>query len=65
MNHFVTALSMINQEDGAMPGTPASLAENIAVFAGIPIALFLVIGGIAYALTGDKKSSESRKTLID
>lgn len=56
---------MINQEDGSNPGASASLVEYIAIYVGAPLALFLIIGGIAYALTGDKKSSESRKTLID
>lgn len=65
INHIATALLMINQEDGSHPGTPTSLVEYIAIYVGAPLALFLIIGGIAYALTGDKKSSDSRKTLID
>jgi hypothetical protein len=66
INHLASALAMINQEDGSAPGKGLSIAESIAIFAGIPIALFLVIAGISYALTGDKKSSsESSITHIE
>ena len=55
MIHF---LSAINQEPGAMPGEGLTAVETFSYFVAAPIALFLVISLITWALTGEKKSSK-------
>ena len=48
----------INQEPGAMPGEGLTAVETFSYFVAAPIALFLVISLITWALTGEKKSSK-------
>jgi hypothetical protein len=55
---MIRILAAINQEPGAMPGEGLTAVETFSYFVAAPIALFLVISLITWALTGDKKSSK-------
>jgi large-conductance mechanosensitive channel len=58
LNNLVSGLSMINQEDGTIPGPALSALETVITFVIVPTALFLVISLISYAATADRKKSE-------
>jgi hypothetical protein len=49
------------QEDGAMPGESLSAAQTALYFVGAPVASFLLISLIVYALTGERKEKPSLK----
>jgi hypothetical protein len=55
---MIRILVAINQEPGAMPGEGLTAVETFSYFVAAPIALFLVISLITWALTGEKKSSK-------
>jgi hypothetical protein len=46
---------MINQEPGSLPGAGLTGFQTFTYFIAAPIALFLVISLITWALTGEKK----------
>jgi len=50
-----TQLLMINQEPGSLPGAGLTGFQTFTYFIAAPIALFLVISLITWALTGEKK----------
>jgi len=50
-----TQLLMINQEPGSLPGEGLTGFQTFTYFIAAPIALFLVISLITWALTGEKK----------
>jgi len=50
-----TQLLMINQEPGSLPGEGLTGFQTFTYFLAAPIALFLVISLITWALTGEKK----------
>jgi hypothetical protein len=52
---MIRILAAINQEPGAMPGEGLTAVETFSYFVAAPIALFLVISLITWALTGEKK----------
>ena len=53
------------QEDGAMPGESLSAAQTALYFVGAPVASFLLISLIVYALTGERKEkTESNKDSV-
>ena len=54
----------INQEPGAMPGEGLTALQTFAYFVAAPIALFVVISVIVYALTGEKKKSTGSSSVI-
>jgi hypothetical protein len=55
---MIRILAAINQEPGAMPGEGLTAVETFSYFVAAPVALFLVISLITWALTGEKKSSK-------
>ena len=55
---MIRILAAINQEPGAMPGEGLTAVETFSYFVAAPIALFVVISLITWALTGEKKSSK-------
>ena len=55
---MIRILAAINQEPGAMPGEGLTAVETLSYFVAAPIALFIVISLITWALTGEKKSSK-------
>ena len=53
------------QEDGAMPGESLSAAQTALYFVGAPVAIFLLISVIVYALTGERKErTESKDSVL-
>ena len=58
LTDIALAAPRINQEPGAMPGEGLTAVETFSYFVAAPIALFLVISLITWALTGEKKSSK-------
>lgn len=55
---MIRILAAINQEPGAMPGEGLTAVETFSYFVAAPIALFIVISLITWALTGEKKKSK-------
>lgn len=55
---MIRIFAAINQEPGAMPGEGLTAVETFSYFVAAPIALFIVISLITWALTGEKKSSK-------
>jgi cbb3-type cytochrome oxidase subunit 3 len=53
---------MVNQEDGAMPGEGLTAIQTVTYFVIAPIALFVIIGGIAWAFSGEKKSAKKSES---
>jgi hypothetical protein len=54
----------INQEPGAMPGQGLTALQTFTYFVAAPIALFLGISLIVWALTGEKKKRSSSTSAI-
>ena len=52
------------QEDGAMPGESLSAAQTAIYFVGAPVASFLLISLIVYALTGERKEKTEPKDSV-
>ena len=52
------------QEDGAMPGESLSAAQTALYFVGAPVASFLLISLIVYALTGERKEKTESKDSV-
>lgn len=66
-NHFASAINFLkldNQEDGTMAGQGLSAIETFAYFVATPIALFLLISVISYAMSGDRKKAKSADSVI-
>ncbi len=59
-----TRLLMINQEPGAMPGEGLTFFQTFTYFIAAPVALFVVISVIVWALTGEKKNKNSKTSSI-
>lgn len=57
-------LALDNQEDGTVAGEGLSAVETFAYFFATPIAIFLLISVITYAMTGDRKKSKSSASAI-
>ena len=55
---MIRILAAINQEPGAMPGEGLTAVETFSYFVAAPIALFIVISLITWALTGERKKSK-------
>jgi hypothetical protein len=54
----------INQEPGAMPGQGLTALQTFTYFVAAPIALFLGISLIVWALTGEKKKRSASTSAI-
>jgi hypothetical protein len=54
----------INQEPGAMPGQGLTGLQTFTYFVAAPIALFLGISLIVWALTGEKKKRSASTSII-
>lgn len=60
---MLTQLLMINQEPGSMPGEGLTFFQTFTYFIAAPVALFVVISVIVWALTGEKKKSKSTSSI--
>jgi len=52
------------QEDGTFAGEGLTAIETFAYFFAAPTVLFIAISVIVYALTGDRKKSEKKISVI-
>lgn len=59
---MIRIFAAINQEPGAMPGEGLTALETFSYFVAAPIALFIVISLITWALTGEKKEKKSKSS---
>ena len=67
MIHIASAINSLkygSQEDGTFAGEGLSAIETFAYFFAAPTVLFLAISVIVYALTGDRKKSEKKSSVI-
>ena len=67
MIHIASAISSFKygaQEDGTFAGEGLSAIETFTYFFAAPTVLFLGISVIVYALTGDRKKSEKKISVI-
>lgn len=60
----IHAISKGAQEDGTNPGEGLSAIETFTYFFAAPVALFLVISVITYALTGERKKKEKISSVV-
>ena len=67
MIHIASAIYAISkgaQEDGTNPGEGLSAIETFTYFFAAPVALFVVISVITYALTGERKKKEKISSVV-
>ena len=67
MIHIASAIQTFAQgaqEDGTVAGEGLSAIETFAYFFAAPTVLFIAISVIVYALTGDRKKSEKKSSVI-
>ena len=67
MIHIASAINAFSQavpEDGTVAGEGLSAVETFAYFFAAPVGLFLAISVIVYALTGDRKKSQNKSSVI-
>ncbi len=67
MSHLHNAFQIlaIAQEGGAQPGEGLTALQTFTYFAVIPVALFLVIGGLAWLASAPKKDHSASITRIE
>ena len=51
-------------EDGTLPGESLSAAQTALYFVGAPVAIFLFISVVVYALTGERKEKTESKDSV-
>jgi hypothetical protein len=67
MIHIASAINSLKQgaqEDGTVAGEGLSAIETFTYFFAAPTILFIAISVIVYALTGDRKTSEKKSSVI-
>jgi hypothetical protein len=67
MVHIASAISSLKQgaqEDGTFAGEGLSAIETFTYFFAAPSVLFVAISVIVYALTGDRKKSKNKSSVI-
>ena len=66
MIQLIQAATKFNMapEDGSMPGESLSAAQTALYFVGAPVASFLLISLIVYALTGERKEKTESKDSV-
>ena len=67
MIHIASAIQTFAQgaqEDGTVAGEGLSAIETFAYFFAAPTVLFIAISVLVYALTGDRKKSEKKSSVI-
>lgn len=66
MIQLIQAATKFNMapEDGSMPGESLSAAQTALYFVGAPVAIFLFISVVVYALTGERKEKTESKDSV-
>jgi hypothetical protein len=59
VSQLIHFLPMINQEGGALPGEGLTAIQTVTYFVLTPLALFLVIGGLAWITSAPKKEKKA------
>jgi hypothetical protein len=65
--HIASAIHTLAQgaqEDGTDAGQGLSAIQTFTYFFVAPVALFLVISVLAYALTGDRKKKDRKSSVV-
>ena len=57
LTQLVHVLPMVNQEGNAHPGAGLTVLQTVTYFVIIPVALFAVIGGIAWFAGAPRKEN--------
>jgi hypothetical protein len=60
----IGSLAQATPEDGTVAGEGLSAVETFAYFFAAPTVIFLAISVIVYALTGDRKKSQNKSSVI-
>jgi hypothetical protein len=63
--HASHLLPMINQEGGAQPGPGLTAIQTFTYFVFTPLALFAIIGGLAWISSAPKKEKKEVLNKID
>jgi len=67
MIHIASAIHTLAQgaqEDGTDAGQGLSAIQTFTYFFVAPVALFLVISVLSYALTGDRKKKDRKSSVV-
>jgi chromate transport protein ChrA len=67
MIHIASAIQTFAQgaqEDGTLAGEGLTAIETFTYFFAAPTVLFIAISVLVYALTGDRKKSEKKSSVI-
>ena len=67
MIHIASAIHTFAQgaqEDGTVAGEGLSAIETFTYFFAVPTVLFVAISVLVYALTGERKKSENKSSVI-
>jgi len=67
MIHIASAIQAFAQgaqEDGTVAGEGLSAIETFTYFFAVPTILFVAISVLVYALTGERKKSENKSSVI-
>jgi hypothetical protein len=60
---IISSLARATQEDGTMAGEGLTALQTFVTFVAVPIALFVVISVISYALTADRKNKSGKSSI--
>ena len=67
MIHIASAINLLaldNQEDGTMAGEGLSALQTFTYFFAAPIAIFVLISVITYAMTSERDKSKKAESVI-
>lgn len=60
---IISALVRGTQEDGTVAGEGLAAVQTFITFVAVPVALFVVISVISYALTADRKNKSVKSSI--
>jgi uncharacterized membrane protein len=60
---IISTLARAQQEDGTMAGEGLTATQTFITFVAVPVALFLVISLLAYAMTADRKNKSGKSSI--
>ena len=60
---IISALARRTQEDGTMAGEGLTAIQTVVTFVVVPIALFVVISVISYAMTAEHKNKSGKSSI--
>ena len=60
---IISTLARAAQEDGTMAGEGLTATQTFITFVAVPVALFLVISLLAYAMTADRKNKSNKRSI--